>query len=94
LLEILPEAPLTLHAVVDRLTLSLADIAAWREGALVPLGVGADRPVILYGEREAGPGLGRQMFVGQLGASRGRKAVRLIASNPEPVEMPGTEILP
>jgi flagellar motor switch protein FliM len=93
-LQILPETPLTLHAVVDRLTLSLADIAAWREGTLVPLGVGADRPVMLYGEREAGPGLGRRMFVGRLGASRGRKAVRLIASNLEPVEMPGTEILP
>ncbi len=94
LLAILPETPLTLHAVVDRLTLSLADIAAWQEGTLLPLGVDAERPVMLYGERETGPGLGRQMFVGRLGASRGRKAVRIIAANAEPADKPGVEVLP
>jgi flagellar motor switch protein FliM len=94
LLEILPETPLTLHAVVDRLTLSLEDIAAWREGTLLPLGVDAERLVTLYGEREAGPGLGRQMFVGRLGASQGRKAVRVIAANRESAEKPGMEVLP
>ena len=94
LLEILPETPLTLHAVVDRMTLSLEDIAAWREGTLLPLGVDADRPVVLYGERETGPGLGRQMFVGRLGASRGRKAVRIIAANLESAGNTGTEVLP
>jgi flagellar motor switch protein FliM len=94
LLEIIPETPLTLHAVVDRLTLSLADVAAWEEGTLLPLGVGAERPVTLYGEREAGPGLGRQMFVGRLGASRGRKAVRIIAANLEALDGPGAEVLP
>lgn len=94
LLAILPDTPLTLHAVVDRLTLSLADIAAWREGTLLPLGVGAELPIILYGEREAGPGLGRQMFVGRLGASQGRKAVRIIAANEEFAEKPGAEVLP
>jgi flagellar motor switch protein FliM len=94
LLEILPETPLTLHAVVDRMTLSLEDIAAWREGTLLPLGVDADRPVMLYGERETGPGLGRQMFVGRLGASRGRKAVRIIAANLESAGKTGTEVLP
>lgn len=94
LLAILPETPLTLHAVVDRLTLSLADIAVWQEGTLLPLGVDAERPVMLYGERETGPGLGRQMFVGRLGASRGRKAVRIIPANPESAEKPGAEALP
>jgi flagellar motor switch protein FliM len=94
LLAILPDTPLTLHAVVDRLTLSLADIATWREGTLLPLGVDAERPVMLYGERETGPGLGRQMFVGQLGASRGRKAVRIIAANLEAADKPGAEVLP
>jgi flagellar motor switch protein FliM len=94
LLEIIPETPLTLHAVVDRLTVSLADVAAWEEGTLLPLGVGAERPVTLYGEREAGPGLGRQMFVGRLGASRGRKAVRIIAANLETLDGPGAEVLP
>ena len=94
LLAILPETPLTLHAVVDRLTLSLADIATWREGTVIPLGVDAERPVMLYGERETGPGLGRQMFVGRLGASRGRKAVRIIAANLEAADKPGMEILP
>ncbi len=94
LLEILPETPLTLHAVVDRMTLSLEDIAAWREGTLLPLGVDADRPVMLYGERETGPGLGRQMLVGRLGASRGRKAVRIIAANLESAGKTGTEVLP
>jgi flagellar motor switch protein FliM len=94
LLEILPETPLTLHAVVDRLTLSLEDIAAWREGTLLPLGVDAERLVMLYGERETGPGLGRQMFVGRLGASQGRRAVRVIAANRESAEKPGMEVLP
>jgi flagellar motor switch protein FliM len=94
LLAILPETPLTLHAVVDRLTLSLADIAAWQEGTLLPLGVDTERPVMLYGERETGPGLGRQMFVGRLGASRGRKAVRIIAASPEPADKPDVEVLP
>jgi flagellar motor switch protein FliM len=94
LLAILPETPLTLHAVVDRLTLSLADVAAWQEGTLLPLDVDAERPVVLYGERESGPGLGRQMFVGRLGASRGRKAVRIIAANPEPGDKPDVEVLP
>jgi flagellar motor switch protein FliM len=94
LLAILPETPLTLHAVVDRLTLSLADIAAWREGTVLALGVGSERKVVLYGEREAGPGLGRQMFVGRLGASQGRKAVRIIGANPEPGNQPGVEALP
>jgi flagellar motor switch protein FliM len=94
LLAILPETPLTLHVVVDRLTLSLADIATWQEGMLLPLGVDAERPVMLYGERETGPGLGRQMFVGRLGASRGRKAVRIIAANPEPADKSGVEVLP
>jgi flagellar motor switch protein FliM len=94
LLAILPETPLTLHAVVDRLTLSLADIAAWREGTLLPLGVDAERPVMLYAEREAGPGLGRQLFVGRLGASQGRKAVRIIEANSESAEKPGAEALP
>jgi flagellar motor switch protein FliM len=94
LLAILPETPLTLHAVVDRLTLSLADIAAWQEGTVLPLAVDAERPVMLYGERETGPGLGRQMFVGRLGASRGRKAVRIIAANPEAAHNPSAESLP
>jgi flagellar motor switch protein FliM len=94
LLALLPETPLTLHAVVDRLTLSLADIAAWREGTVLPLGAGADRKITLYGEREAGPGLGRQMFVGRLGASQGRKAVRIIGANPEPGTRSGVETLP
>jgi flagellar motor switch protein FliM len=94
LLAILPDTPLTLHAVVDRLTLSLADIAMWQEGTLLPLDVDAELPITLYGEREAGPGLGRQMFVGRLGASQGRKAVRIIAANAESVEMPGAEVLP
>jgi hypothetical protein len=49
---------------------------------------------MLYGERETGPGLGRQMFVGRLGASQGRKAVRIIAANTELVEKPGAEALP
>jgi len=92
LLAILPETPLTLHAVVDRLTLSLAEIATWREGTVLPLSVDTERPVMLYGERETGPGLGRQMFVGQLGASRGRKAVRIIAASPE--DKSSAEILP
>lgn len=94
LLEILPETPLTLHAVLDRLTLSLAEVAAWREGTLVPLGVGAERPVTLCGERQAGPGLGRQMLVGRLGASQGRKAVRVIASTLGSADKPGAEVLP
>jgi flagellar motor switch protein FliM len=94
LLEIMPETPLTLHAVVDRLMLSLADIATWEEGTVLPLGVGAECPVTLYGEREAGPGLGRQMFVGRLGASRGRKAVRIIAANPEASDRAAMEVLP
>lgn len=94
LLEVLPETPLTLHAVLDRLTLSLADVAAWREGTLVPLGVGAERPVMLCGEREAGPGLGRQMLVGRLGASQGRKAVRIVASTLGSADKPGAEVLP
>jgi flagellar motor switch protein FliM len=91
LLAILPQTPLTLHAVVDRLTLSLADIAAWREGTLLALGVEAERPIMLYGEREAGAGLGRQMFVGRLGASQGRKAVRIVAASSESSEKPGGE---
>ena len=94
LLEVLPETPLTLHAVLDRLMLSLEDIAAWQEGDLLPLGVGAERPVTLHGQREAGAGLGRQMFVGRLGASRGRKAVRIIAANPEALDRPVAEVLP
>ena len=94
LLEILPETPLTLHAVVDRMTVSLEDIAQWRAGTLLPLGVDADRPVMLYGERETGPGLGRQMFIGRLGASQGRKAVRVIAANLESAGKTGTEVLP
>jgi flagellar motor switch protein FliM len=94
LLAILPDTPLTLHAVVDRLMLSLADIAAWQEGTLLPLGVDAERPVMLYAEKETGPGLGRQMFVGKLGASQGRKAVRIVAANLESADKPGAEALP
>jgi flagellar motor switch protein FliM len=78
MLAILPGTPLTLHAVVDHLTLSLADIAQWREGTLLPLGVAAEAPTILYGEKEEGPGLGRKMFAGRLGTSQGRKAVRIL----------------
>jgi hypothetical protein len=63
---------------VDHLTLSLADIAQWREGTLLPLGVAAEAPTILYGEKEEGPGLGRKMFAGRLGTSQGRKAVRIL----------------
>jgi flagellar motor switch protein FliM len=91
---VLPETPLTLHAVLDRLTLSLADIAQWREGTLLALGVGAEGPTILYGEREGGPGLGRKMFVGRLGASQGRKAVRLLAVIPGSADDIGAETLP
>jgi hypothetical protein len=34
------------------------------------------------------------MFVGRLGASQGRKAVRIIAANLESAEKPGMEVLP
>jgi flagellar motor switch protein FliM len=94
LLAVLPEAPLTLHAVVDRLTLSLADIAQWREGTLLPLGVDAERPAILYGESEGSRSLGRKMFVGRLGASQGRKAVRILEVIPRAVDTLGKEALP
>jgi flagellar motor switch protein FliM len=94
LLAVLPETPLTLHAVVDRLTLSLAEIAEWREGTVLPLGVDADRPAILYGEKEGSPGLGRRMFVGRLGASQGRKAVRILEVVPKSADNVGTEVLP
>jgi flagellar motor switch protein FliM len=94
LLAVLPETPLTLHAVVDRLTLSLAEIAEWREGTVLPLGVDADRPAILYGEKEGSPGLGRRMFVGRLGASQGRKAVRILEVIPKSADNVGTEVLP
>ena len=94
LLAALPEAPLTLHAVVDRLTLSLADIAEWREGTLLPLGVDAERPAILYGENEGSRGLGRKMFVGRLGASQGRKAIRILEVIPRVADTAATEVLP
>jgi hypothetical protein len=56
--------------------------------------VGAEGPTILYGEREGGPGLGRKMFVGRLGASQGRKAVRLLAVIPGSADDIGAETLP
>jgi len=91
LLSVLPETPIALHAVVDRLTLSLAEIAEWRPGTLLPLGVDAERPAVLYGDKEDGPGLGRRMFVGRLGASQGRKAVRVLEVIQGPPETTGTE---
>jgi flagellar motor switch protein FliM len=93
LIEILPATPLTLHAVVDRLTVNLADIASWQEGTVLPLGAGIEQSVALYSESETGAGLGRQMFVGRLGASQGRKAVRIIAAKLASVAH-GAEVLP
>lgn len=90
----LPGTPLTLHAVVDRLTLTLADIAQWHEGMLLPLGVDAERPAILYGEKEGGPGLGHQMFIGRLGTSQGRKAVRILDVVPASADSVAIEGLP
>jgi flagellar motor switch protein FliM len=94
LLAVLPEAPFTLHAVVDRFTLSLGDIAEWREGTLLPLGVDAERPAILYGESDGSRSLGRKMFVGRLGASQGRKAVRILEVIPRAMDSAGKEALP
>jgi flagellar motor switch protein FliM len=94
LLAALPEAPLTLRAVVDRFTLSLGEIAEWREGTLLPLGVDAERPVILYGESAAGRSLGRKMFIGRLGASQGRKAVRILEVIPRAMDSTGQEASP
>jgi flagellar motor switch protein FliM len=91
---VLPGTPLTLHAVVDRLTLTLADIAQWHEGMVLPLGVDAERPAILYGEKEGGPGLGHQMFIGRLGTSQGRKAVRILEVVPASADSVATEGLP
>lgn len=91
---VLPEAPITLHAVLDRLTLSIADIAQWQEGTLLQLGVDAERPTIVYGEREEGRGPGRKMFVGRLGASQGRKAVRILEVIPESADTVGMGTLP
>jgi flagellar motor switch protein FliM len=91
LLAVLPEAPLTLHAVVDRLTLSFADMAQWREGTLIPLGVTADQATALYSQGEVDKGIGRKMFVGRLGASQGRKAVRVLEVIPGAAEEFGTE---
>jgi flagellar motor switch protein FliM len=92
LLSVLPQTPVALHAVVDRLKLSLAEIAEWRPGTLLPLGVDAERPTIVYGDKEESPGLGRKMFVGRLGASQGRKAVRVIEVIPAPAETTATEV--
>jgi flagellar motor switch protein FliM len=86
LLAVLPETPVTLHAIVDRLTLTLAEIAQWQAGTLLPLGVDAERPTVVYAERKESPGLGRRMFVGRLGASQGRKAVRILEVIPDPAQ--------
>jgi flagellar motor switch protein FliM len=71
------EVSFALHAVVDRIRVPLLELARWEAGTWIPLAADAEQPVTIYCERDDGSGLGRALFAGRLGSSRGRRAVRV-----------------
>ena len=77
LIATLPVTTVPLRAVIDRLTLPLSDMARWQVGTIVPLNADADHPVTVYSADEDGAAPPHLVFKGRLGATRGRRAVRV-----------------
>jgi flagellar motor switch protein FliM len=76
-LTMMPATTITLHAVVDRLRVSVSDIASWEVGAVVRLDADSEQPIAIYGQQD-GKGIGPRLFTGHLGAARGRRAIRIL----------------
>lgn len=76
-LAVMPATTVTLHAVVDRLRVSLSEIASWEVGTFVRLGADSEQPITIYCEQD-GRGIGQRLFTGHLGAARGRRAIRIL----------------
>ncbi|MGH6945652.1 MAG: flagellar motor switch protein FliM [Geminicoccaceae bacterium] len=95
LLPLLPNTAVTLHAVVDRVRVSAYEIAGWQVGSLVTLDADAGQPVAVYCEREGNRSIGQKVFMGRLGSSRGRRAIRISgAIDNNPTERPDQETVP
>lgn len=85
----MPDAPITLQAVVDRIGMTLLDLARWQVGTLVPLDAAAEQPLTVYCEGRGSQSLGRPIFAGRLGSSRGRRAIRVVEVIHSPHEAGG-----
>jgi flagellar motor switch protein FliM len=76
-LALLPATTVTLHAVVDRRRVSLAEITSWEVGTFVQLDTDREQPIAIYCEKD-GRAIGQRLCTGHLGAARGRRAIRIL----------------
>lgn len=86
------EAPVTLHAAVEQHRVSLLEITRWEVGMVIPLTADAEQPISVYYGQDGGPGVGRKIFTGRLGALRGCRAVRIAQLIGDPDEVSTEEV--